>query len=204
MKLLGLLLLTFAMTLGTDARAVPMPAIIITGANVAADAFQDNTFGYDFTADANLQVTALGVFDDFGDGLDVAYEVGIWNSSTALLDSVVVPAGTSATLIGDFRYQDLSTAIALTSGASYRIGVLVPATQELVNGVTSVVTSSITINTPNLFTRSATLSYPSTVSAGRMYMTGNMLLVPEPSAVWLVGSGILALACAARRRNRTR
>lgn len=135
---------------------------------------------------------------------DVTYEVGIWNSSAVLLDSVVVPSGTSATLNSGFRYQDLSTAIALTSGASYRIGVLVPATQELVNGATSVVTNSITINTPDLFTNGASLSYPSTVSAGKMYMTGNMLLVPEPSAAWLVGSGILALAGAARRRNRAR
>jgi len=205
MKLLGFLLLTFAMTLGTDARALPMPAISITGPNVASAA-SAYTFGYEFTADANLQVTALGVFDSSGDGLGMAYEVGVWNSSAVLLDSVVVPAGTSATLISGFRYQDLSTAIALTNGASYRIGVLVPANQELVNAADSVVTNSITINTPDLFTLGTNLSYPSTLSGttGRKYLTANMLLVPEPSAVLLVGSGILALAGAATRRNRAR
>ena len=133
MKLLGLLLLTFAMTLGTDARALPMPAIEIENPNPASDAFQHNTFGYEFTADANLQVTALGAFAVSGGGLDVPYEVGIWNSSASLLDSVVVPAGPSVTLIDGFRYQDLDTAIALSNGASYRIGVLVPAGEELIN-----------------------------------------------------------------------
>jgi hypothetical protein len=205
MKLLGLLLLTFAMMLGTHARALPMPAISITGPNVTST-ISAYTFGYEFTADANLQVTALGVFDDFGDGLDVAYEVGVWNSSAVLLDSVVVPAGTSANPISGFRYQDLSTAIPLTNGASYRIGVLVPANQELVNAAASVVTNSITINTPDLFTFGTTLSRPTTVSGttGRKYLTANMLLVPEPSAVLLVGSGLLALAGAARRRNPAR
>ena len=54
-------------------------------------------------------------------------------------------------------------------------------------------TNSITINTPDLFTLGTTLGYPSTLSGttGRRYMTGNMLLVPEPSAFWLAGSGIL-------------
>ena len=205
MRLLGLLLLTLAMTLGTDARALSMPAISITSPNVTSTSF-NYPFGYDFTADANLQVTALGVYDDFGDGLDAAYEVGVWNSSAVLLDSVLVPLGTTATLISGFRYQDLSTAIALTNGASYRIGVLVPAFQELVNAAGSVVTDSITINTPDLFGSGATLSYPSTPSGitGRAYMTGNMLLVPEPSAFWLVASGMLALAGTARRRNRAR
>lgn len=205
MKLLGLLLLTLAMMLGTDARAVPIPAISITSPTVTSTG-ASYTFGYDFTADANLQVTALGVYDNLEDGLASTYEVGIWNSSAVPLGSVVVPSGTGATLISGFRYQDLSTAIPLTNGASYRIGALVTAGQELVNAG-SVVTKSITIDTPDLYTTGPTLSYPATLSGyspPKMYMTANMLLVPEPSAVLLVGSGLLALVAAAKRRNRAR
>lgn len=195
------LLLALAVALAAEARAVAIPAISITGPNVASDAFQSNTFGYDFSADGNSTITALGVFDDNGDGLDVAYAVGVWDSGASLLDSVVIPAGTGATLVDGFRYADLTTGIALSNGASYRIGVLVPAGEELVNGVTGVTPTGITINAPNYFRNGATLLYPNTLSAGKQYYTANMLLVPAPPAAWLVGSGILAVLGVARRRH---
>ena len=82
-----------------------------------------NTAGWKFTVGgADLQATALGEYDRDGDGLGMSVEVGVWDSSGTLLGMVTVPSGTGPTLIGSFRYQTLTTPIALLSGQTYTIG----------------------------------------------------------------------------------
>ena len=183
--------------------ATSVPALSITGANVASDSLNSNTFGYDFTANGDYFVTALGIYDDFGDGLNTNYEVGIWNASQVLLGSITVPTGSTGTLIDGFRYQNLTTNITLNNGDSYRIGALVPKNHELVNGVSSITSTSITVGATHYFTGGGTLSYPSTVSSGKAYITSNMLIsaVPIPGAIWLFGSGLLGLIGVARRKK---
>ena len=67
-----------------------------------------------------LLVTALGVYDDLSDGLNQSYSVGIWGVS-GLLTSTIVPAGSGATLQGDFRYVSV-TPLVLSANTTYRIG----------------------------------------------------------------------------------
>jgi len=81
------------------------------------------TVGIQFTVGAtDRRVTALGFEDSGGDGLTTAHDVGLWDNSGTLLDSVNVPAGTVAPLIDAWRYVDLASPITLTAGETYRIG----------------------------------------------------------------------------------
>ena len=72
--------------------------------------------GQTFTvANTNIQVFSLGVYDFGGDGLNSAHTVTLFSNQTALA-SVTVPAGTSATLLGSFRFAALPSPITLMPG----------------------------------------------------------------------------------------
>jgi autotransporter-associated beta strand protein len=91
------------------------------------------TIGYDFTVGSTpVTINALGVedtdststmsgFTGFGDGLSESHVVGLWQGGS-LIASATVSAGTSATLVNDFRYAMLSSPITLTPGTTYDIG----------------------------------------------------------------------------------
>jgi Domain of unknown function (DUF4082) len=79
------------------------------------------TAGWQFTVNATLQVTNLGVYDAHADGLQIAYSVGIWNSSGALLTTAIVPNGIAATYADGFRYVPAASAL-LAPGDTYTIG----------------------------------------------------------------------------------
>ena len=83
-----------------------------------------NCIGWQIMTGANpLQVTALGFWDFEANGLEVNVEVGIWQTGSAsLLANVTVPAGTSATLINDFRFVNLGSAILLQPNTLYTLG----------------------------------------------------------------------------------
>jgi hypothetical protein len=61
----------------------------------------------------NVAVSQLGVFDNGGDGLENSHQVGLWRLDPAtlqgtLLASATVPAGTTASLIGGYRFVPIS------------------------------------------------------------------------------------------------
>ena len=81
------------------------------------------TFGWSFSVGAvSLQVTGLGIWDDNNNGLIAAHPVGLWNSSGTLLATTIVPAGTSASLLGEYRFVSLLNPILLSAGETYIIG----------------------------------------------------------------------------------
>ena len=81
------------------------------------------TFGWSFTVGAaSLQVTGLGIWDDGNNGLIGAHPVGLWNSSGTLLAMTIVPAGTEASLLGDYRFVSLLNPVLLSVGETYIIG----------------------------------------------------------------------------------
>ena len=91
------------------------------------DAFdRNNTFGWRFTLSSDIDVTALGYFDETslpsgtGAGLAQSHQLGIFRApDQALLASNTIPAGASAPLMGNFRYVDLNRPVRLTAGATY-------------------------------------------------------------------------------------
>lgn len=86
------------------------------------------TVGFDFTTDADMAINALGVEDNFGDGLSVASEAGLWDitvNPSVLMAAVTIPAGATSTLKGGFRYMPMESVITLSAGRTYRIGAVV-------------------------------------------------------------------------------
>lgn len=81
------------------------------------------TVGIEFTVGGSpLLVSALGVEDLLGNGLQESHQVGLWNSAGTLIQSVLIPAGTSATLVDTWRFAGLGQSVLLAAGSHYYIG----------------------------------------------------------------------------------
>ena len=79
------------------------------------------TVGVEFTPTRDIQLDALGFYERSG-SLNTEAPVGLWRvSDQQLLASVVIPATTGGTIIGNFRYIDLDTHVALDQGVAYRV-----------------------------------------------------------------------------------
>lgn len=65
--------------------------------------------GWSFTANTDFTVDQLGFFDADFDGLLFAHRVALWDVSTrAIVVQGTVAAGTTAPLVGGFRYVDVA------------------------------------------------------------------------------------------------
>jgi len=167
------------------------------------------TLGYSFQVDSPITVTALAVFDAGSDGLNVSHAVGFWDANANLLASVVVPAGVAAPIQGGFRYENI-TPLALTVGDIYYVG--------SVNGIDNdgweqdptVLTAApeITYLSRQYEFSSGGLVFPDLVGSGSTgYFGGNFLFgsgtqTPEPGTLMMLGSGLVAVLGAARRKLR--
>lgn len=82
--------------------------------------YYDNYVGGNlFTANATVDVSELGFWDYQDNGLATSHVVGLFDASGNLLASTTIDAGTTDTLIGDFRYKPLATPVTLTAGSQY-------------------------------------------------------------------------------------
>lgn len=113
---------TFAIQ-GTGVSAADPAITSFTGGSHFVFNNERFTVGYELTLTQPLTISTLGFYDQGGDGLATAHEVGIWNLSRTLLASATVPAGTGGTLADGFRYVEI-TPVTLPPG-TYRIGALV-------------------------------------------------------------------------------
>lgn len=109
------------------------------------------TLGWSFSLSSSILVTDLGVWDsanDFGspvgDGLSESHLVSIWTSSGILVTSATVPAGTSGTLVDDFRYLSIAPTLLVTGdyviGAYYQTA----ADRQAINATTITTASGVT------------------------------------------------------------
>lgn len=103
------------------------------GLNASFAATPRATVAWLFTPTKNITVDSLAYYDELGDGLARAHDVGIFRESDlALLTSLTVPAGTAATFVqnpatftldpnGGFRFAALATPLQLTAGVRYAL-----------------------------------------------------------------------------------
>ena len=168
------------------------------------------TLGFSFTVASTQSIDALGVYDDGGLPLAVDAQVGLWDASGNLLDSVTVPAA-GGTLNGDFRYAGV-TPYALTAGTTYVVGAFLSSGSATSLGTgqgigTGSVNPLVTLE-QDQFNDNGAFSFPN-VSDGHVggaWLGANFDLsggaVPEPSswAIMIIGTGLAGAVL--RRRTR--
>src|SRR5436309_3164306 len=102
------------------ARGADAPVLDITGLGANGFDYTQGTYslGWYFTANKDLNITALGFYDDKKDGIVGNHDVGIYDSvtQTLLVSTTVVPTDP---LTGFFRYHTLATPFVLTGGKTY-------------------------------------------------------------------------------------
>ena len=169
----------------------------------------DSTRGYSFdvTNPMGVVVTALSVYDTFGDGLSDSHEVGLWDSSGAVLASTAIPAGASAPLdsSGFFRYEQI-TPMTLAPGANYVVGALFLSgtlDNQAFNFSTISPAPGLHYDQARFINNGvASLTFPTSTFgfSGLVGGSFDIAIVPEPLASVLLGLGF-AVVHAHRRRT---
>ncbi len=167
----------------------------------------DWTLGYSFRVLTPITVTGLAYWDSASDGLVNTHSVGLWTTGGSLLSSASLPAGTSASLIGEWRYTNVTP---ITLG----LGDYVVAGSHTTGGdVYSYDPPSHTIAPEILFLANSYiegigLNFPTDSDSSIGYFGGNFLYrtgggaVPEPSTYGLLAAFALVGLVAARRLRR--
>jgi hypothetical protein len=173
-----------------------------------ATSASDQLYGWQFTLSSSVDVTALGVFDNNGDGLSISHDVGIFQlSDQSLLISTTVPAGTPGFLDSGFRFASLSTDFVLAAG-EYVIAMTMPqgnADMQFIQN-TSETTSSPVTYVDSRFGASSTLAFPTDQGAFAQGLFGpnfefTTTAVPEPSNL-VISAAPLAVAFGLMLRRR--
>jgi len=166
------------------------------------------TLGWTFQSQTDINVTALGAFNDVLHNSG-NLEIGIWNSSGDLLtSSLVALTGTSS----DSVYQSV-TPVMLTAGQTYYLGAYSPSQTVYfyVVGPDSD-THGYAIISPEIqlgglaFNTNSVFAFPSSTegqpSDAVVMPNFQFQAVPEPSTVCLLVGGAMVLLAMRRKSNR--
>jgi hypothetical protein len=183
------------------ALADSIPVITFNQATGGSGLNQAQSVGWQFNVLNPLTVNALGWFDEGADGLGHSHTVGIWNPAGALLTSILVPAGTVASLNGVYRMVSIADLI-LPVANGYIIGGenFDTSGDRLAADVTQTVDSRLgfvdaTFSSPlgSGFTRPTLSSVATDGFYGPMFAAASAS-VPEPASILLLVSVVLLTA----------
>ena len=210
-KRCAFLVATSAAVIASTSPAVAAPAInlLTPGLEYSGSPY---TLGFEFSVSSAQSVSALGVYDNLGNGLTAPAQIGIWSTGGTLLTSTTIVAG-GGTLNGLFRYASI-TPFALTAGTHYIVGAY---TTDLASSLgtgqsgTGNVNPLVTVYTDR-YVNSSSFSFPSTTNSfaggawlGANFDFGAAAAVPEPAtwAMMLLGFGAIGVALRRPRQQAT-
>jgi hypothetical protein len=171
------------------------------------------TFGWQFTARADIQISSLGLYDNSGifgggfpgDGLLESHAIGIWDVAdpSIPLVSALIPAGTGAPLLSGFRFVDTGI-VTLTANHEYVIAALYPSpdltSEDFTTGSANNPDFVLTVSPEIEFggyrfnNNSSMLAFPENHEPGLLFAFGpNFMIVPEPPSLTLSLLGLMAL-----------
>ena len=157
------------------------------------------TIGYAFRTPtigtALPKVTALGVWDQGGNGLTSSVDVGLWTDTGELLRQVTVIAGQTAPLFDGFRYTSLgNTGPILKANTIYVLGAFrrpgVPySAAQTIEGIHFGVSPGFDILIERASSDTGGISFPNLTNDSDQALVGPNIrfdLVPEPTSAYLV------------------
>jgi hypothetical protein len=165
------------------------------------------TLGWEFSVNQAVRVTHLGLFDSGQDGLLESHTIGIWSTTgNSPLFQATIPAGNATLLDGNFRYIPILEATlqpgSYVIGAQY-FGISADAR---VSDASGIVTDPRIAYLGSRYGIGSNLPYPSTASGAGHYFgpSFQLVAVPEPSTVALLGLGGITLVVGVLRKRHTR
>jgi len=188
------------------------PVLVFTPSG-AVGPISDRSVGWQFNVVSGIWVNGLSWYDSGVDGpshgffgLNVGHTVGIWGSDGSLLASTFVTAGDQPFLAGQFRTTFIAP-IFLTPGVGYIVGgdqnfsaspdpLAVDVTSQAL--VPELQFVHATVSTLGGFQRPTNFAAATTGFYGPSFTT--ITATPEPGTYALVGTGLMLLAIARRRR----
>jgi hypothetical protein len=175
----------------------------------------DETLGWEFVPTSNLMVTELGLFNGLLGGnagnpnvFQQAHVVAIWDNIGDLLTSAPMAAGTSAPLIGNFRFVN-APHVLLSAGHHYVIGAYYPSPVSDAFTDRNLGDSSIHFDSNLSFVSVRVLGSPGGITfptisyssyLGEFGPNFMFTVVPEPTVFSLFGFGVAALVVFRPRR----
>lgn len=127
------------------------------------------SLGFQFTTKKAVNVTKLGFYDDFKNGLTQTHDIGIFNSAGSLLVQGTVSPGDS--LDGYFRYTSVQSTL-LQAGGTFFIAAVTGSESYTFNPTGFSVNPNITFG-PSAFRFSNTLVFPGTLSGNDPILDGS-------------------------------
>lgn len=212
---LSLAMITASLFSTSNLHAAISMAVAEPTGTVRTDNYPYAGYGFFLPIGASIPVNQLGYWDQGGDGLANSHTVSVFkyidgtNKSYTLVASATVPAGTSATLEGGFRWVNLPEITLTEDGQGGNYYVIMAS--HGVDAWTSGPSTGITMNSSfGTITTAGALDFGGGVnaneinnSAGTVFGGANFgySAIPEPSIVLTGGLSLLAFSFTRRRKS---